>query len=147
MKRPLILILAVAIPLALVLLWFGFVARAMAHEGHTITNSQYVVPQGDNVVQQKEQGRFSSSGDYLFGIQRDRTSERYGQTVNCCQYGGDGDCQIMRVEGVKIVPGGYEVDGEFIAEAETTASPDDNYYRCQHAGKPSHCFFAPPQGF
>jgi hypothetical protein len=68
--------------------------------------------------------------------------------VNCCKYGGDGDCFLYPEENVSIVPGGYQTkDGEFIPEREATVSPDEHYYRCQHAGKKSHCFFAPARGF
>jgi hypothetical protein len=127
----------------------AMIHAAKAHEGHHITNSQYRVPESDNAFRPKPQGEMIKKdwGDYLYGINRDRNASTYGDSVNCCKYGGDGDCQLMPVENVKIVPGGYEVAGEFISEEETTASPDDSFYRCQHAGKPSHCFFAPPQGF
>ena len=69
-----------------------------------------------------------------------------GAYVNCCRVYGDGDCQMVMPKVVEIVPGGYKVDGEFIAEADTNVSPDENYYRCQHAGMPSHCMFVPDKG-
>jgi hypothetical protein len=82
---------------------------------------------------------------FLYGMNRDDPNLN---VVNCCLLGGDGDCKLYPEEGVSIVPGGYQTkDGEFIPEREATVSPDEHYYRCQHAGKKSHCFFAPARGF
>jgi hypothetical protein len=122
--------------------------KAFAHEGHHVTNTQYM----QNVPDYKAQGEFKPGQvdpreTFLYGINRDPDSWQKGKVVNCCKYGGNGDCVLEPVDHVEIVPGGYRVEGEFIPESETTASPDDNYYRCKHSWSPaSHCFFAPPSG-
>lgn len=95
----------------------------------------------------KPMGKIQGAPGWAFLHGMDRTKPNL-PVVNCCLLGGNGDCQLFPEEGVSIVPGGYRLkDGEFIPEAETTVSPDENYYRCQHPGAISHCFFAPPQGF
>lgn len=82
---------------------------------------------------------------WLHGMNRDDPNLN---VINCCKYGGGGDCFLYPEENVSIVPGGYQTqDGEFIPEREATVSPDEHYYRCQHPGKKSHCFFAPARGF
>lgn len=92
---------------------------------------------------------------YLYGH---RIGSELGTEVNCCLYndgqkGSTGDCRLVREDDVRIVEGGYLLkDGEFIAHTETSVSPPDpetgeyDYFRCQIAGAPSHCFFAPPRG-
>lgn len=122
---------------------FVVTTLAEAHDGHKVTNAQYGLQNPDY----KQQGRFGVSQEYLYGVDRNRNSGTYMQTVNCCKYGGDGDCQMIKLENVKVVAGGYEWQGEFIPESETTASPDDNFYGCKHPGATSHCFFVPPQGY
>jgi hypothetical protein len=96
----------------------------------------------------KAMGRMEGTNagySWLYGM--DRTDANLN-VVNCCKHGDGGDCIFYPVEGVKLVDGGYLLqDGEFIPEREATVSPDENYYRCQHAGKVSHCFFAPARGF
>jgi hypothetical protein len=95
----------------------------------------------------KAMGRIQGPADwaYLYGMNR---KDPELTVINCCLLGGNGDCQLFPEEGVQYVNGGYLLkDGEFIPEREATVSPDENFYRCQHAGQVSHCFFAPAKGF
>lgn len=112
---------------------------AHAHDGHKIIHSQY----GVQAPEYKTQGEIRGDVSKFLHGRRIGT----GLFINCCLLYGNGDCQIKKLENVKLVRGGYEVDGEFISEADTNASPDDNYYACKHTGMATHCFFAPPQGF
>ena len=99
--------------------------------------------------------------DYLYGHKIGNAPDV--GPVNCCLYrspeGKIGDCRQIDEAQVKIVPGGYEWDGEFIPHSETNVSPkhphtgDYHFYACKHdAGGPwgpnpkTHCFFAPPRG-
>jgi hypothetical protein len=99
--------------------------------------------------------------EYLYGRQ---IGSRDPGRINCCLYAGDdgkgaGDCKAIPEENVKIVPGGYEWDGEFISHEDTNVSPQHphtgeyGYYGCKHAknvgfgtNPGAHCFFAPPRG-
>jgi hypothetical protein len=123
-------------------------AEARAHDGHVITNAQYGLP----MTQVKPMGRMTqgyAGSAYLYGMNRLGIGQYFLDEINCCKMSGDGmDCHLTQVTDVKLVPGGYEFEGEFIPEAEVTVSPDDNYYRCVKPGAAkSHCAFAPPQGF
>lgn len=94
-------------------------------------------------------GTWGLGGGYLFG---QRIGSDVDYPINCCLYGGHGDCQLVEENDVKVVDGGYLLsDGEFIAHYDTNVSPlgqdgEYHYYRCRHAGALSHCFFAPPRG-
>jgi hypothetical protein len=108
-------------------------------------------------------GRWGTHGsaEYLYGRKIGNVSP---EPINCCLYAGDdgkgrGDCKAIPEENVKIVPGGYEWEGEFISHENTNVSPQHphtgeyGYYGCKHdkypgfEGNPkSHCFFAPPRG-
>jgi hypothetical protein len=98
-----------------------------------------------------EMGRFgggSTGTMFLYGFNRLTKSDG----INCCKYGGTGDCQEYPADKVKIVDGGYLLDdGEFIAQHDTSVSPLDadgeyRYYRCRHPDTLTHCFFVPPSG-
>jgi hypothetical protein len=111
-------------------------------------------------------GHFEKHGvpQYLYGIRVDASDNL---KVNCCKYRGDGqqeqegagDCRKVADKDVKIVPGGFVWEGDFIPYARTNISPVDPvdgeyyFYACKHPKgsywgdnpKP-HCFFHPPNG-
>jgi hypothetical protein len=95
-------------------------------------------------------------GHFLWG--RFIGDPRDGGKRNCCREGGAGDCQRLDPRDVKIVPFGFEWDGEFIAYWDANISPIDpvtgesEFYGCKHVkgssqytGK-AHCFFYPASG-
>jgi hypothetical protein len=84
------------------------------------------------------------SGQYLWGHRIGAPLD--SGKINCCLLDGDGDCRRVPVSHVEPVDGGFEVDGEFIPEAEVTLSPDGRWYKCQHDGQPSHCVFGTKAG-
>lgn len=70
-----------------------------------------------------------------------------GEIINCCTHGGDGDCRELARAEIEEVEGGFRLaDGEFVAAADATLSPDGRMYRCRHPGKPSHCLFVTRAG-
>lgn len=135
----------IAVAAVIGMMVFGAFSVALAHEGHTVTNAQYQLQLQRNRAMGRIQAGGSSADIYLYGMNR---MDPDLNVINCCLLTGMGDCKIVPLEGVRVVPGGYEWQGEFIPEREATISPDDNYYGCKHNGSvKAHCFFAPPQGF
>lgn len=81
---------------------------------------------------------------YLYGYNRiSKVND-----ANCCLFQGPkgepGDCKVFPITGYRLEGDKFILaDGEIIPQAEASISPDDQAYRCQHPGQPSHCFFFP----
>lgn len=62
----------------------------------------------------------------------------------CCS---DLDCAPIDASRVKVVSGGYLVDGKFhVPQAEVRPSPDGEYHACFPTPDNLKCFWAPPPG-
>lgn len=64
---------------------------------------------------------------------------------DCC---GGNDCAPVSQDRIRIVPGGYVLDGKYlIPEANARQSQDGDYHACFWPSPDKlHCFFKPPMG-
>jgi hypothetical protein len=80
-------------------------------------------------------------GQYLYGR---KIGDPKHETINCCTFGGNGDCHLYPISAAEEIDEGWRLgDGEVIRHEDVSVSPDGHFYRCRHAGKPSHCLFVP----
>jgi hypothetical protein len=64
--------------------------------------------------------------------------------VECCS---GYDCAPLEAHRVKIVAGGYVIDGKFtVPTKEVRRSQDEHYHACFPQPENLRCFFAPPMG-
>lgn len=70
-------------------------------------------------------------------------------SLECCS---NKDCAPLPDGAVRIVPGGYQVEDEFVAQNDERIRPstDGAYHTCRfhplHAGTRIRCFYVPPSG-
>lgn len=58
------------------------------------------------------------------------------------------DCSEISESRVRVSPGGYMVDGEFLVPyAQAKSSPDGNYHACFPKAGGLKCFWAPKPSF
>jgi hypothetical protein len=89
---------------------------------------------------------YSTPDKWLYGKRIGATPEMSG-LINCCTFGGNGDCQeIHRSRVEDLGEDGAIFDGEHIAAKDLTLSPDGKLYLCKHPGRPAHCAFITKAG-
>jgi hypothetical protein len=117
------LILALAVAIAITLGW-TLVARGHDMQGHF---KPHAYPTDGQML------------SFLFGKRIGSGPD--GPLINCCTYGGNGDCSEVRDDEIEPVDGGFIYYGHFVKTEDATLSPDGKLYVCQHKGKAPHCLF------
>lgn len=103
----------------------------------------------ESALSHQPMGHIQGTGyQYLYGMKIGGLKD----LINCCLYKTEGgilgDCKLVLEKDVKQTSEGIVfADGELVKNEDITVSPDENYYRCKSPETPSHCAFAPPQGF